>query len=144
MKYLIVKVSPLNDGYECDADREPYKVVENWKTEKVKGMYEVYAIHGDGSLTLIKEYDTALESGMALYFVDINDDWSTVEPTVVYKYPGLTRKDKVPKEVKQYVKDFDHLDPPNNLTYCGSLSYDNDDRRYVYGEYFDDRYRLEC
>ena len=30
--YLIIKCRPLNDQYECDADREPVAIVPNWRT----------------------------------------------------------------------------------------------------------------
>ena len=142
MSYLIVKVYPLGDQYECDADREPYKVVEDWRKERVKELYEVYEINGDGSLTLVKEYESALESGMALYFFNEEDDWEEVEPTVIYKFPDMTRHDKVPKNVKQYVKNFEQVGGSSNLVTRGSFSYDNDGKHYVYGEYSDGLYNV--
>lgn len=142
MSYLIVKVYPLGDQYECDADREPYKVVEDWRKERVTELYEVYQINEDGSLTLVKKYDTALESGMALYFFNEEDDWEEVEPTIIYKFPDMTRHDKVPKNVKQYVKNFEQVDANGNLSACGSLSYDNDGKHYIYGEYADGVYTI--
>ena len=117
-------------------------MVEDWRKEKVKGLYEVYQINEDGSLTLVKEYETALESGMALYFFNEEDDWEEVEPTVVYKFPNMTRHDKVPKNVKQYVKNFEQVGRNSNLFACGNLSYDNDGKHYVYGEYSDDVYTI--
>ena len=109
MRYLIVKTHPLNDQYECDAEREPYKVVEDWRKEKLKDCMKFTKSMEDGSLTLVKEYISALESGMALYFFNEEDDWEEVEPTVIYKFPDMTRHDKVPKNVKQYVKDFEQV-----------------------------------
>ena len=31
MKYLIVKCEPLNDGWECDANRTPITMVDDWR-----------------------------------------------------------------------------------------------------------------
>ena len=140
MKYLIVKIHELGDQFECDADRTPYKVVEDWRKEKPKGLYEVYEIQKNGFLTLIRKYTTVEESGMALYFFNEEDDWETVVPTIIYKYPGLNRHNKMPKQVRQYVRNFEQVDDDNNLTCCGTISYDMDGKHFVYGEYFDDRY----
>lgn len=57
-KYLIVKCVPLDDAWECDADRKPYLVTNNWKKDlPKKGLFEVYEILGNGKLHLIKNYE---------------------------------------------------------------------------------------
>lgn len=55
--YLIVKCNELNDQWECDADREPLRVVIDYSPYKKYG-YEVYKIdRKTGNLTLIQEYN---------------------------------------------------------------------------------------
>ena len=57
---LIVKCIPLNDQYECDADKTPLficseaEAIENYGD---KFGYEIYSICADGRLKSEKEYD---------------------------------------------------------------------------------------
>lgn len=57
---LIVKCDPLDDQYECDADKTPLfirpeaEAIENYGD--VFG-YEIYSIRADGMLNLEKEYE---------------------------------------------------------------------------------------
>ncbi len=55
MKYLIVECQELGDQFECDADRTPLFVVDNFDDFNCRG-YEIYEIKEDGILELIKEY----------------------------------------------------------------------------------------
>lgn len=55
MKYLIIKCTDLEDQYECDADREPICITDDYTDYKVYG-YEVYEIKTDGSLEKIQNY----------------------------------------------------------------------------------------
>jgi len=56
MKYLVIKCVALNDQYECDADRQPICVCDNYRKYNKKG-YEIYEIGEKGELTLIHEYE---------------------------------------------------------------------------------------
>lgn len=58
-KFLIVKCIPLNDQYECDADRKPLCVIkaEDIPSKYKKYYYEVYEIFENGSITLRQNYD---------------------------------------------------------------------------------------
>ena len=57
MKYLIVKCIPLDDQYECDADRIPLCVTEDYSTYKNVFGYEVWKIQKNGNLKKIQNYD---------------------------------------------------------------------------------------
>lgn len=56
---LIVKCDPLDDQYECDANKTPLficpeaEAIENYGD---KFRYEIYSIRADGMLKLEKEY----------------------------------------------------------------------------------------
>lgn len=52
--YLIVKCRELNDQYECDCDREPYRIT--FDPEDYGDGYEIYEIDQEGFLNLIKDY----------------------------------------------------------------------------------------
>lgn len=57
---LIVKCSPFNDQFECDADRLPLFIYpEAEAIEKYGDVfgYEIYSIRADGMLDLEKEYE---------------------------------------------------------------------------------------
>ena len=56
MKYVIIKCEPLGDQWECDADRTPICVVDDYEEYKKYG-YEVYEINPDNSLKCIQEYE---------------------------------------------------------------------------------------
>ena len=56
MKYLVVKCDELGDQFECDADRTPICLTDNY-SEYDKNGYEIYEVNSDGTFTLIREYD---------------------------------------------------------------------------------------
>lgn len=57
---LVVKATPLSDGWETDADRIPLCIVSKEEAKKyfwIEG-YEIHAIRRhDGNLLLIKEWE---------------------------------------------------------------------------------------
>lgn len=56
MKYLVIKCVELNDQFECDADRIPICVCDNYRKYNKKG-YEIYKIGENGELVLIHDYE---------------------------------------------------------------------------------------
>lgn len=70
-KYLIVKCEELFDQYECDANREPIFLVDDWEKwyweNRPDYKFEVYKFEDDKECTFEKSYDTPMERGMALY-----------------------------------------------------------------------------
>ena len=52
MKYLIIEYYELNDQYECEAYRNPLKVVDDFTPYCVNG-YEIYEIKDNGNLLRI-------------------------------------------------------------------------------------------
>lgn len=99
-KYLIVKCTELGDQFECDANREPMFLVDDWKDWFNKNhptyQFEVYKFVDDNEATLEKTYDEAMDEGMALYFWHMDDDHEEVAPTVVARYKNYDRKRKCP------------------------------------------------
>lgn len=53
--YLVVAATPLSDGWETDAEREPLCITTNLNPYEGVG-YEVYQVKSDGTLEQIKEY----------------------------------------------------------------------------------------
>lgn len=56
MKYLVVKCVELMDAYECDADRTPICITDNYTKYNRRG-YEIYSINKNGTLKKIRDYD---------------------------------------------------------------------------------------
>ena len=55
-KYLIMKCDELSDQYECDADRSPVCLADNWTYYNEYG-YEVYEVLKNNTFKLIKSYE---------------------------------------------------------------------------------------
>ena len=54
-KYLIVKCEPLNDQCECDANRIPLCLVDNYTVFFLKYEYEIYELQNDNAFKCIQE-----------------------------------------------------------------------------------------
>lgn len=154
-KYLIVKCAPLSDQYECDADREPMFLVDDWEDWFEKNhptyQFEVYKFVDEEEAVLEKTYDEALDEGMALYFWNANDDYDEVAPTVIAHYKDYDRKKKVPDKVWKifrqgaYWADDDEMTEEqfkSDLKSCGYASWEDKEHKkyWVYGHYADGRY----
>lgn len=59
-KYLIMECNELADQYECDADRFPVCLVDDWADYNKYG-YEVYEVLEDNTFKLIRNYEQAGE-----------------------------------------------------------------------------------
>lgn len=141
MKYLIV---------DCDVDyevtRTPIKVVDDYKkwyfeNKENTRYFEVYQIDDSGDLHLIKDYDTFIEQGMALYYWLDNDIQNT--PHILYQEPNKTRNDDISSVVKQYfgnISKEDKEDLQNSGYICKECIIDNEETYLTYGEYFDNNY----
>ena len=56
MKYLVIECWELADQYECDADRIPICVTDDYSSYNKRG-YEIYKIEENGNLTKIRDYE---------------------------------------------------------------------------------------
>lgn len=141
MQYLIVRCDELGDQWECDCDRTPIQLTEDWKewykTNKPDYRFEVYK-YENNEFEIIKDYETSMEEGMALYYWEEDED-DLAAPHVVKKWPNRTREDSIPKEVLRFKKFFEE-DYKLYLKCGGAFSYSKDNRLYVYGEYRDSIY----
>lgn len=154
-KYLIVKCTELDDQFECDCNREPMFLVDDWKDWFNKNrptyQFEVYKFVDGNEATLEKTYDEVMDAGMALYFWNMDDDHEEVAPTVIAHYKDYDRKKKVPDKVWKIFRqgaywadgdEFTEKDFKYNLRSCGYVSWDDKEHKkyWVYGHYADGRY----
>lgn len=157
-KYLIVKCEELSDQYECDADREPMFLVDDWEDWFNKNhptyQFEVYKFVDDEEAELVKQYVDSMNEGMALYYWDNDEvDHEDVAPTVIARYKDYGRHSTVPEEVWKVFRqgaywsdgdEFTEKDFKKDLKNCGYVSWvDKEYEKYwVYGHYEDGRYDL--
>lgn len=142
MKYLIVKCKELGDQWECDADRTPIKMVDDYSEYGVG--YEVYELQNDNSFKLIKDYDTCQKRGFAIYRFNDNDK---VEK-VYEKYEDLTRENIIKSQIKKWKQLYGFKatikEICQEIDRCGGYGETINDKWTVMGEYFDDCYSLGC
>lgn len=147
MQYLVIKCKELEDQYECDANRTPICITED--ISKYGFGYEIWKIEEDGKLTLHKQYDTSMESGLALYKwedeSDIDED-NPSSPIVVERYVDMTRHD-FSKTFFRGLKARANFQEPvedicSNVRHCGAHGEAINGQWVVFGEYNDDRYSL--
>ena len=62
MKYLIIECTELGDQWECDADRTPICITDDFNKFNEYG-YEIYKILDNGSFKLVKKYTDSSEEG---------------------------------------------------------------------------------
>lgn len=154
-KYLIMKCEELDDQYECDANREPMFLVDDWEEWYRKNhpnyKFEVYEFEDEEECTLVKQYEEAMEKGMALYFWDADDNHEEVAPTVIAHYKDYAYDTKVPDEVWKVFRQGAYWSDGDEFTekefkkdlYCqGYASWDDEEHKkyWVYGYYADGRY----
>ena len=139
--FLIVSCTELGDQWECDANREPVCLTENWrewyKMNQPSFRFEVYETQTDNSFKLIKDYEESMEEGMIFGWWDDDEKFH-----IVKKWKDATRKDKVPNIVIKYLKGSQNTD--KSLKNCGYISFEKNNKWYVYGEYSDSHYPHGC
>lgn len=134
MKYLVVKVEHNNyDGEE----RVPMYATDDWKGNYPKEYYfEVWEILSDGTLKMIKAFDTAMDEGMMI------TKWEGKERgfAVIQKFSGLTRDDPIPKEARKFLNKYKNEKESkiyNCLPSSGKYIIHVGENRYAYEEYFE-------
>ena len=143
MKYLVLECRELGDQWECDAERTPLCITND--ISKYGVGYEIYSIEENGSLTLYKNYETSLESGVALYSWNDGEEEETL-PVVIERYPNKTRNSfskSFIKKLKQRVKFTATIDDIlTNVNCSGAHGELINDKWVVFGEYSDTHFDL--
>lgn len=136
-KYLIIKCEELGDQWECDADRTPVCMTNDYS--KYGWGYEVHELQADGTFKLVKDYETCSESGMAIYKWHKSIDPQEEEPKVIHKFPNLTRekatRNRVLKQVAKKVQFSDMEELKKSIQCSGSYGEMIGDYWIVFGTY---------
>lgn len=161
-KYLIIKCVPLMDQYECDYDRTPICMTNDYSKYYEEG-YEIYELLEDDTFTCIKQADEYGEEGFCLVtWVELDEDDDPNARTVANdmkvayatRYKNLTRKDITKKFVKDIAKKAGFSEAPEdifkdlrNMGEYGEAIYNSRlerDEWVVFGEYHDWHYPTGC
>lgn len=141
-EYLIIKCETLDDQWECDANRTPLCMVNDYS--KYGLGYEVWERKTDGSFERIKDYDEALEEGFALYSWEEDEETVECEPIVKYKKANWTRNDVTKAFVKKLKQEVGFHETVNDIfrdiVNCGSHGEIINKRWVVFGEYTDSHF----
>lgn len=137
MKYLIIKCDELGDQWECDANRTPICITNDYS--KYGYGYEIYELLTDNTFKLIKNYEDAIEKGFAIY--EYFDDGSI---NLYEKFPNMTRNDITKSQVKKWKQKYHFTDTIKDifkfLTCYGSCGNEIEGKWIVIGEYLDNNY----
>lgn len=158
-QYLIVKFEVCSDQNECDGNRVPMFMTDDWDRDRPEDYdFEVYKLEDDRTFRFIGgsnlgNYDAeqvlpAKSEGMALTV------WGDDIESTIMEFPGLTANDPVPPEVMAFFADLRQKFGDNILEdedeFSGDLKYYNaisltdllNDKVYLYGHYRDRYYDI--
>lgn len=138
MKYLIIKCEELGDQWECDANRTPITMTNDWqawyKKAKPDYYFEVYE-YKNNQFVCVKNYEASMEQGMA--FVWYDDSMPECTFNVIERFPNFDRYTSMPVDL--YERALEGEDFDDSLKNCGYVSWAEGDRYYAYTEYYDNR-----
>ena len=144
MKYLIVKCEELTDQYECDADRTPMYMTDDWENNYPKNYnFEVWELSKTGTFKCIKSYEDSMEEGMFFgYIVPDGDYFDNPDDLVVLKkFPNKTKNEKCPKDIMKTLKSKEYFE--DCLKDSGYITgYNDGGKFYIYGTYEDNNYSV--
>lgn len=145
MKYLVIECNELGDQWECDANRNPICMTDNYEDYDDYG-YEIYELCSDNTFKLIKGYEDCSEQGMAIYQWN-NANEETDEPDIIYeKYENKDRNYFTKKIIKKLITKYHFEDTVDEIydeiRSTGSHGEEIEGKWIVIGEYNGSRYDI--
>lgn len=141
MKYLVVKCEELSDQYECDANRTPFCLTDDYSSFGVG--YEVYEILPNNKFKLIKDYEDCLEKGIAIYYWKGSSscDGNGCPDKTLKKFKNETHDDFSKSRIKKIKTQYGFKESIeeiySDVRYCGSHGEEINNKWIVIGEYRD-------
>lgn len=143
MKYLIVECTELGDQWECDADRTPICVTNDYSKYDKNG-YEIYEINEDGTLKLIRNYSEISSESMYICIWNNPEMVEENDPDTIVELEVDTRYDVTKSMVKKIKTQYGFTDSVNeiynDIQCCGYHGEEKNKKWIVFGEGYDDYY----
>ena len=145
-KYLIVKCEELGDQWECDADRTPVCMTDDYEKFNKWG-YEIYELLPHGGFKLVKEYDYSSNEGVAIYKWNSTETIEDNPPDIIFeKFKNKNRDFFTKSRIKKLKAEYNLTETVNNIfkeiSCFGSYGEEKDGGWFVIGGYIDDFYYL--
>ena len=138
-KYLIIGCEELSDQWECDANKTPICITDDYEKYDEWG-YEIYEILEDNTFNLIKSYEDASDTGIAFYkWFDI-DRVEKYDPDVFLEYhTGENRNFYTKTKIKELKDKYHFKESVKNIykeiQQIGVYGEEVDGEWYVIAEY---------
>ncbi len=145
--YLIMKCKMLDDQFECDADRIPEAITDNWlkwyENNHPDFDFEVWE-YKNGYFSLVNSYDDYVDEGMSFveYWYDTHNDIHTRE---IEYFPNLDRDDEIPAIVKESLLLDNNIimkKAKQKLAMSGTVRWEIKDKTYAYCESFNRQFSV--
>ena len=141
MKYLIIKCEALSDQYECDAQRTPICVIDDYTAYDKYG-YDIYRIQNDGGLEKIRDWEDISEEYIT--YCEYDEDKSEEEPITIIRLKDGLRRDITRKDIEQWRQRFKFTDKVSDIAIdlrCSGAHGEQIGKLWcVIGEAFDNHY----
>ena len=145
MSYLIVECHELMDGWECDADRKPLCIVDNYSKYDKKG-YEIYEILKNGKLKLIRDYNKVSKEAIYVCIWNDTEETDITEPDKIREIVKGNRHNVTKSMVKKIKQEYHFSETVDEIfseiSCCGSYAEEIDGKWISFGEGSDDFYPL--
>lgn len=146
-QYLIVKFEECGDQWECDGDRTPMFMTDDWERDYPDYEFEVYELKADGTFKLLGGSSTSSANvllppkceGMALTVWGEADE----PEEVLLDFPSLTpfqRDFQIPQEVTSFFDSLGEGEDYGDMDCDAAISRAVGDKVYVFGYYRNKRY----
>lgn len=139
-KYLIIKCDELGDQWECDANRTPICLTNDYDKYNTMG-YEIYKIKENGTFELIRNYDDVTNEYMCVYWWNDEDKVEEQSPDKIIKIQKGDRDNvtkSLIKKIKQQYHFTDTIKEIERNIYCSGYHSELIDNKWtVFGETFD-------
>lgn len=148
-QYLIVEFEECGDQWECDGNRTPRFMTDNWQRDYPDYEFEVYELEADNTFKYVggsseSSSDVLLppkREGMALTVWGDDD----IPEKVIFDFPSLTPFSNdfvIPSEVSDFFDSLGADELEGDIKYDGAISYSDDDKVYVFGYYRNKHYHM--
>lgn len=142
-KYLIIECDELHDQWECDANRTPICLTNDYSEYNKRG-YEIYEINANGTLKQIRDYNSITETWVCVYLWNDSEKVEEESPDTIIKIKKGDRHNITKSLIKKIKQQYHFSESINeieiDINCSGSHAEEINNKWVVFGEVFDDFY----